>query len=47
MKAAAVPSLLEALPPSVRKLAVRQLQFLHLLESRPVVLAAPFTITVR
>jgi protease-4 len=38
---------LHALPPSARKLISQQLQLMHLMEKRPVLLVAPYVITVK
>jgi hypothetical protein len=40
-------SLLNLLPPSARRILSQQVQTLQLLESRPVILVSPYTITIR
>jgi ClpP class serine protease len=40
-------SILKAMPPMVRSMISEQLQMLQLLQERPVVLAAPFTLRVK
>ena len=40
-------SVLQAVPPDVRAMAGEQLQIMHLLQERPVILAAPFVVRVR
>ena len=40
-------SVLQALPADVRSMVGEQLQIMHLLQERPVVLAAPFVVRVR
>jgi protease-4 len=40
-------SILRVMPPTARKALMQQVEMLHLLEQRPVVLVAPFTVTIK